>query len=71
MGYIKCPRCDLNYILEEEQYCNVCKADLKMGPKLLFANDDEDISEETKEKITEIFLRILVSFHKDWKFGKK
>ncbi|MBQ5802248.1 MAG: hypothetical protein IIW27_04370 [Clostridia bacterium] len=48
MGYIKCPRCDLNYILEEEQYCNVCKADLKMGPKLLFANDDEDISEETE-----------------------
>ena len=49
MAYIKCPRCDLNYIQEEEEYCNVCKAELKMGPKLLFANDDdEEMSEETE-----------------------
>ncbi len=47
--YIKCPRCELNYIHKDQQYCDVCKAELKMGPKLLFANDDElDEFEETE-----------------------
>ena len=27
--YIKCPRCELNYILEGEDYCNVCKSEMK------------------------------------------
>ena len=40
--YILCPRCELNYILENEQYCDVCKADLKLGPKLIFSTQDED-----------------------------
>ena len=39
--YIKCPRCELNYIHKDQKYCDVCKAELKMGPKLIFANDDE------------------------------
>ena len=29
MGFIKCPRCELNYIQEEEQYCSVCKREMK------------------------------------------
>ena len=29
MGYIKCPRCELNYIREEELYCPVCKREMK------------------------------------------
>ena len=29
MGFIKCPRCELNYIREEEQYCSVCKREIK------------------------------------------
>ena len=46
-NYILCPRCDLNYILDTEDYCAVCKADLKIGPKLMFsAQDDDDISEK-------------------------
>lgn len=40
--YIICPRCDLNYILENEQYCDVCKADLKLGPKLMFSVQEDD-----------------------------
>ncbi len=49
-GYVKCPRCDLNYISEEQEFCDVCKAELKKGPKLLFANDDEeDIDAEATE----------------------
>ncbi len=27
--YIKCPRCELNYILENEDYCHVCKSEMK------------------------------------------
>ena len=29
MGFIKCPRCEFNYIREEEQYCSVCKREMK------------------------------------------
>ena len=29
MGFIKCPRCELNYIKEEEQYCSVCRREMK------------------------------------------
>ena len=29
MGFIKCTRCELNYIREEEQYCPVCKREMK------------------------------------------
>ena len=44
MGYVKCPRCDLNYMKEDEKYCDVCKAELKIGPALRFAalNDDDE-----------------------------
>ena len=44
MGYVKCPRCDLNYMKDDEKYCDVCKAELKIGPALKFAaliDDDE------------------------------
>jgi predicted amidophosphoribosyltransferase len=29
MALHKCPRCELNYIREEEQYCDVCRRELK------------------------------------------
>lgn len=49
--YIKCPRCELNYIdSEKQEYCDVCIAELK-GNKLQFADfDDEldDVAEKTE-----------------------
>ena len=40
--YVKCPRCELNYIDEETQeYCDVCLAEMK-GDRLQFADFDED-----------------------------
>ena len=40
--YVKCPRCELNYIDEEKQeYCDVCLAELH-GDKLQFADLDEE-----------------------------
>ena len=31
MGYKKCPRCELNYIKDEEEYCEVCKQELGLS----------------------------------------
>lgn len=57
--YIRCPRCELNYILKRDKYCNVCKIemkaqgtlgidenlDLELCPvcKVNFINSDEDM----------------------------
>lgn len=43
--YILCPRCELNYILDTENYCDVCKAEMKIGPQLMFSAN-EDSSEQ-------------------------
>ncbi len=40
--YMLCPRCELNYILEGEGYCGVCKAELKIGPQLMFSVEEEN-----------------------------
>ena len=29
MNLVKCPRCDLNYILDTEKYCKVCLREMK------------------------------------------
>lgn len=29
MALIKCPRCELNYIMEGEGYCKICKREMK------------------------------------------
>ena len=40
--YVRCPRCELNYIDEESQeFCDVCLAEIR-GAKLKFADLDED-----------------------------
>ena len=38
--YIKCPRCELNYILSNQEYCEVCKAEMKAGYQ-----DEEELDE--------------------------
>jgi len=32
MGLRKCPRCELNYIRDDEQLCNVCRRSIKGEP---------------------------------------
>lgn len=53
--YIKCPRCELNYIdADKQEYCDVCIAEMK-GNKLEFADlDDEELEEELETEATEI-----------------
>ena len=41
--YIKCPRCELNWILEEDEYCDVCKAELGVEGFTLLEDEDEDM----------------------------
>lgn len=44
--YVKCPRCELNYIdSEKQEYCDVCIAEMK-GNKLQFADLDDDELDE-------------------------
>lgn len=44
--YVKCPRCELNYIDEDTQeYCDICIAEMR-GSKLQFADLDEEDYEE-------------------------
>lgn len=37
MALRKCPRCELNYIRDDEKYCNVCRREMKGG-----SNDADD-----------------------------
>ena len=41
--YIKCPRCELNYILKKDKFCDVCKSEMKAG--ILEENDFEEFEE--------------------------
>ena len=53
--YIKCPRCELNYIEEDKELCEVCLAE-KQGRHLRFADeiDEIDIDDSEKTKICPI-----------------
>ena len=41
--YIKCPRCELNYILKKDKFCDVCKSEMKAG--ILEENEFEEFEE--------------------------
>lgn len=47
-GYKKCPRCELNWIKGDEDLCDVCKAELKLGGISLIEDDEV---EEVEERI--------------------
>lgn len=42
MKYHKCPRCGLNYITEEQEYCKVCNDEL-CGKKSIFDDDFDQL----------------------------
>ena len=44
--YTLCPRCELNYILEGQDYCDVCKAQLKLGPQMMFSPFGDDFESD-------------------------
>lgn len=46
MAMHKCPRCELNYIREEEEYCDVCKRELKRAQARGKHTDDDSDDDE-------------------------
>ena len=46
--YKKCPRCDLNYILQEEDMCEICKAELGLDSRIVLLDDIIDDDEPLK-----------------------
>jgi len=38
--YIRCPRCELNYCLKSDKYCNVCKKEMKASGEV---NEELDL----------------------------
>lgn len=43
MQYIKCPRCELNYIQKKDKFCDVCKSEMKAG--ILEENELDELEE--------------------------
>ncbi|MBR2070906.1 MAG: hypothetical protein IJ938_00465 [Clostridia bacterium] len=43
MEYIKCPRCEINYILKKQKLCDICKAELRLAPDKYSEEDEEMI----------------------------
>ena len=39
--YKKCPRCEINWIPDEEEYCEICLAEL--AGKILDEEDEDDL----------------------------
>ena len=56
--YVICPRCELNFILEGENYCDVCKAELKIGPQLQYADEEDRLEEKLCPKCKQIYIPI-------------
>lgn len=59
MKYKKCPRCELNYIPEEEEYCTICIEELAgiseerccyVCGKILDDEEENDICRECAER---------------------
>ena len=39
MTYIRCPRCELNYIDKKQKFCNVCKNEMKASGEIIDESD--------------------------------
>lgn len=46
--YKKCPRCELNYILQEEEMCDICKSELGLDTRIVLLDDIIDDDEPLK-----------------------
>ena len=46
--YIKCPRCELNYIPDTEEMCDICKAELGLETDIVLLDDIIDDEEPLK-----------------------
>ena len=64
--YVKCPRCDLNYMDSRQEYCDFCKAELGMKSNLVIEDDDEDVGlDEELTKLCPICKRVYIGIDED------
>lgn len=63
MKYVKCPRCQINYILPNEKFCQVCLDEINnvhqtnsycMICGALLADDEYDVCNSCLENLNEI-----------------
>ena len=47
MALRKCPKCELNYIRDGAEYCDVCMRAMKRAAKILRHDEDEEADEIT------------------------
>lgn len=69
-SYKKCPRCELNYILVDDDYCEVCKAELKISGYELLEDEEENICPVCQINFLDIGEKICVEC-KEKNLGKK
>ena len=64
--YVKCPRCDLNYMDSRQEYCDFCKAELGMKSNLVIEDEDEDVGlDEELTKLCPICKRVYIGIDED------
>lgn len=60
--YVKCPRCDLNYIDSRQDMCDICKAELGLAPNILI---DDDFDDEVIKELCPICKRAYINFDQE------
>jgi hypothetical protein len=71
MAYVKCPRCNLNYINESESYCRICLEELgKIEARKEYDLDDMELCPECEEnliKANETMCKSCMAFYEKTK----
>ncbi len=65
--YVRCPRCDLNYMDSRQDMCDVCKAELGLSSNVILDDDDlDDIElEEGLTKLCPVCKRTYINLDDD------
>lgn len=64
--YVKCPRCDLNYMDSREDYCDFCKAELGMKSDFIIDEDEEEVGiDEELTKLCPICKHVYIGLDED------
>lgn len=62
ISYIKCPRCDLNYIDSRQDKCDICMAELGLAPNILI---DDELEDDVVKELCPICKRTFINFDQE------
>ena len=54
MKYVKCPKCELNYIQENESYCNLCDPKMQ-GKSITDAELEYEVRLQLRREADELY----------------